>query len=89
MQLEETVRPKSVARISHRLQGGNLFPSFRTARQPNSGLPEFGDIIVQVGYSRLGRADPESRGYFARVFSSRFSDGQLHIVVRCFRIAPE
>jgi hypothetical protein len=29
-------------------------------RQPNSGLPEFGNIIVQVGYSRLGCAGPES-----------------------------
>jgi hypothetical protein len=30
-------------------------------RHPNSGLPEFGIIIVQVGNSRLGCADPESR----------------------------
>jgi hypothetical protein len=29
-------------------------------RHPNSGLPEFGIIIVQVGNSRLGCADPES-----------------------------
>jgi len=29
-------------------------------RHPNSGLPEFGIIIVQVGYSRLGCAGPES-----------------------------
>src|SRR6266568_3281978 len=29
-------------------------------RQPNSGLPEFGNIIVQVGNSRLGCAGPES-----------------------------
>jgi hypothetical protein len=29
-------------------------------RQPNSGLPEFGNIIVQVGYRRLGCAGPES-----------------------------
>ena len=27
-------------------------------RQPNSGLPEFGNIIVQVGYSRLGWRRP-------------------------------
>jgi hypothetical protein len=36
-------------------------------RHPNSGLPEFGNIIVQVGNSRLGCAGPESitpnRGY--------------------------
>src|SRR6266403_331059 len=29
-------------------------------RHPNSGLPEFGNIIVQVGNSRLGCAGPES-----------------------------
>jgi len=29
-------------------------------RQPNSGLPEFGNIIVQVGNSQLGCAGPES-----------------------------
>ena len=29
-------------------------------RQPNSGLPEFGNIIIQAGYSRLGCAGPES-----------------------------
>src|ERR1700682_5447502 len=29
-------------------------------RRPNSGLPEFGNIIVQVGNSRLGCAGPES-----------------------------
>jgi hypothetical protein len=29
-------------------------------RHPNSGLPEFGIIIVQVGNSRLGCAGPES-----------------------------
>src|ERR1700681_2487023 len=33
--------------------------SFRDA-PPNSGLPEFGNIIVQVGNSRLGGAGPES-----------------------------
>src|SRR5882724_1617375 len=27
---------------------------------PNSGLPEFGNIVVQVGNSRLGCAGPES-----------------------------
>jgi uncharacterized membrane protein YeaQ/YmgE (transglycosylase-associated protein family) len=30
-------------------------------RHPNSGLPEFGIMIIQVGNSRLGCADPESR----------------------------
>src|SRR3978361_575401 len=43
-------------------------------RHPNSGLPEFGIIIVQVGNSRLGCAGPESinadRGYG---FRARFS----------------
>jgi hypothetical protein len=34
--------------------------SFRDA-PPNSGLPEFGNIIVQVGNSRLGCAGPESK----------------------------
>ena len=34
-------------------------PSFRGA-PPNSGLPEFGNIIVQVGNSRLGCAGLES-----------------------------
>ena len=29
-------------------------------RQPKSGLPEFGNITVQVGNSRLGCAGPES-----------------------------
>ncbi len=29
-------------------------------RQPNSGLPESGNIIIQVGNSRLGCAGPES-----------------------------
>jgi hypothetical protein len=29
-------------------------------RRPNSGLPEFGIIIVQVGYSRFGCAGPQS-----------------------------
>ena len=33
--------------------------SFRDA-PPTSGLPEFGNIIVQVGNSRLGCAGPES-----------------------------
>src|SRR3981189_3316059 len=46
-------------------------------RHPNSGLPEFGNIIVQVGNSRLGCAGPESitptRGYGfrGRSFHSR------------------
>src|SRR5712671_2140383 len=31
------------------------------ARQPNSGLPEFGHIIVQVGNRRHGWRNPESR----------------------------
>jgi hypothetical protein len=38
---------------------GFFTPSFRDA-PPNSGLPEFGIIIVQVGNSRLGCAGPES-----------------------------
>jgi hypothetical protein len=29
-------------------------------RHPNSGLPEFGNMIVEVGNSRLGCASPES-----------------------------
>jgi hypothetical protein len=29
--------------------------------RPNSGLPGFGNIIIQVGNSRLGCANPKSR----------------------------
>jgi hypothetical protein len=29
-------------------------------RHPNPGLPEFGNIIIQVGYRRLECAGPES-----------------------------
>src|SRR5450631_2512152 len=35
-------------------------PCHSGMRRPNSGLPEFGNIIVQVGNSRLGCAGPES-----------------------------
>jgi hypothetical protein len=38
---------------------GHHHMSFRDAPL-NSGLPEFGNIIVQVGNSRLGCAGPES-----------------------------
>jgi hypothetical protein len=31
------------------------------AHQPNSGVPEFGDIIVQLGNSRLGRRETGNR----------------------------
>jgi uncharacterized protein YqeY len=43
-------------------------------RLPNSGLPEFGIIMVQVGNSRLGCADPVSRrvaGFRVRSFSDK------------------
>src|SRR5258706_14969679 len=44
-------------------------------RQPNSGLPEFGNIIVQVGNSRLGWRRPgihtPGRGYGFRVRATR------------------
>src|SRR5882757_7624114 len=46
-------------------------------RHPTSGLPEFGNIIVQVGNSRLGCAGPESitpnRGYGFRARSQEFA----------------
>jgi hypothetical protein len=38
--------------INHRRHSG--------MRRPNSGLPEFDIMIVQVGNSRLGCAGPES-----------------------------
>src|ERR1051326_3283964 len=48
-------------------------------RRPNSGLPEFGIIIVQVGNSRPGCAGPESitpiRGYGFRARSLRSRPG--------------
>jgi hypothetical protein len=39
--------------------GSHPVSSFRDA-PPNSGLPEFDNIIIQVGNSRLGCAGPES-----------------------------
>jgi hypothetical protein len=39
---------------------GKIILRHSGARHPNSGLPEFGIMIVQVGNSRLGCASPES-----------------------------
>jgi hypothetical protein len=44
-----------------RVKPGNDALRHSGTRYPNSGLPEFGVIIVQVGNSRLECADPESR----------------------------
>src|ERR1700730_9582136 len=44
--------------------------SFRDA-PPNSGLPEFDNIIVQVGNSRLGCAGPEWRGVISAESAAR------------------
>src|ERR1041385_6082461 len=56
-------------------------------RRPNSGLPEFGIIIVQVGNSRPGCAGPESitpdRGYGFRVRAEEGAPRNDGIFVCC------
>jgi uncharacterized membrane protein YeaQ/YmgE (transglycosylase-associated protein family) len=49
-------------------------------RLPNSGLPEFGIMIVQVGNSRLGCADPESRPGPALDFRVRSLSDKIGVV---------